>query len=113
MVVVHRVVRRGWLGPANNYLITRGDAALIPDPPVGLRFVLGPVVGLKSEEGWAAPGEPAPQPPLRRFLSSVMLALMSVALEIDVQFAGRFAVRLRACRKSLARLCALPRRGRS
>jgi hypothetical protein len=53
--VVHRVVHRGRLGAAAGYLLTRGDATLIPDPPVNHDQILGPVTGVWVEGRWVPP----------------------------------------------------------
>lgn len=112
-IVVHRVVRRGGRGRAKSYLITRGDMALLPDPPVCLRRVLGPVVGCQLEGRWASPGTPPPRPPSRRFLSFVLLTLVHWSLRVNVRLAQWLAIRLRAGMRSFANLRAARRRTRN
>ena len=41
-------------GAARGRLLTRGDAALVPDPPVDERRVLGAVTGVARDGGWVA-----------------------------------------------------------
>lgn len=111
-VVVHRVVRGVGLGRAKSYLITRSDMALLPDPPVRVKRVLGPVVGCQMEGRWAPPGPPPLQPPLRRFLSLVLLTLVHWSLRVDVRLARWLTIRLRASTRSFANLRAARRRSR-
>jgi hypothetical protein len=54
-VIVHRVVHRGRAGAAAGHVLTRGDAVLVPDPPLPHDRILGPVVAVRSEEGWTQP----------------------------------------------------------
>jgi hypothetical protein len=54
-VIVHRVVHRGRAAAARGYLITRGDATLVPDPPVDHARILGPVTGVWRVGGWMPP----------------------------------------------------------
>lgn len=74
-VVVHRVVHRGRAAAARGYLITRGDATLVPDPPVGLGRILGPVTSVLSGGGWM----PLCAPPRRSLRARVLRALASAA----------------------------------
>jgi hypothetical protein len=60
-IVVHRLVARGRRGAARGYWITRGDAEVLPDPPVGLEAVLGPVRQV-SVDGRDAPVPDGPAP---------------------------------------------------
>lgn len=60
-VVVHRVAHQGRTGTARGYLVTRGDATLVPDPPVELERVLGPVTGVRRAGGWAPLNGPLPR----------------------------------------------------
>lgn len=53
-VIVHRVIHRGQRGAAHGYLITQGDATLVPDPPVNADHVLGAVIGIQREGRWTA-----------------------------------------------------------
>ena len=54
-VVVHRVVHRGRGGPAGGLVLTRGDAPLVPDPPVAHAQILGPVTGVWTGDRWTEP----------------------------------------------------------
>jgi hypothetical protein len=53
--IVHRVVHRGRFGAAAGYILTRGDATLVPDPPVNHQRILGPVTGIWVDGHWAHP----------------------------------------------------------
>lgn len=50
-VVAHRV-RWQVPGRQGGYLVTQGDALRVPDVPVAVPAVLGPVVGIWGEGGW-------------------------------------------------------------
>ena len=58
-LVVHRVVHRGRALAARGYLITCGDATLVPDPPVDQGHVLGSVTGVWRGGAWAPLAAPA------------------------------------------------------
>jgi len=72
-VIVHRVVHRGRFGAAAGHLLTRGDATLVPDPPVSHERILGPVTEVCVNGRWASP-ETALRRSLRaRTVSSIVL----------------------------------------
>ena len=71
-VIVHRVVHRGRGGAARGHLITRGDATLVPDPPVEHGRVLGPVTGVWRAGEWTPLGGP-PRRSLRARLARALL----------------------------------------
>lgn len=75
-VVVHRVVHRG-RGAAGGYLITLGDATLVPDPPVVHSRILGPVTGVWRDGGWMPPSGP-----LRRSLRARVARALSLAAAV-------------------------------
>lgn len=54
-VIVHRVVYSGRFGAASGHLLARGDATVVPDPPVPLACILGPVSGVWRDGAWAKP----------------------------------------------------------
>ena len=65
-VVVHRVVHRGRAAAAQGYLITRGDATLVPDPPIEHALILGPVTGVWRAGDWVPlDGQPRRSPRAR------------------------------------------------
>lgn len=74
-VVVHRVAHRGRAGAARGYVIARGDATLVPDPPVDVRRILGPVTGVWSDERWVAPGPRARRSWRARAVCATLLAV--------------------------------------
>jgi hypothetical protein len=53
-MVVHRIVHCGRYGHARGYLLTRGDATLIPDPPQPADYVVGQVSGIWRDDRWQA-----------------------------------------------------------
>jgi hypothetical protein len=79
-VVVHRVVHRGAFGPGRGYLLTRGDASLVPDLPLPERRILGPVTVAGDGDHWPAPG-PRPRRSLQaRLVTGALHAVTVVAL---------------------------------
>ena len=71
-VVVHRVVHRGTVGRAVGLLLTRGDAPLVPDPPVPHGNVLGPVSAVWNDGNWVRPAIPR----MRALPARAVMALM-------------------------------------
>jgi hypothetical protein len=51
-VTVHRIVGRGWFGPARSFVLTRGDASLLVDHPVPTSAILGVVREWNDGRGW-------------------------------------------------------------
>src|SRR5262249_46782444 len=92
-------------GAGTDWLVTRGDNCLVPDPPVRSAQVLGTVVATCTRDGWRPPG-PAPAgalPP--RALRAATLGAMTARLWVSPRAAhwrGRVGLRLQAVR--LARL---------
>jgi hypothetical protein len=73
-VVVHRVAHRGRAGAARGHLIIRGDATLVPDPPVEHDRVLGPVTGVWCAGEWVPPGGPLRRSSRARMARALLLA---------------------------------------
>ena len=88
--VVHRVRwARRW-GRGRDFLITQGDAMLLPDIPVDRSAVLGTVLAVESDGTWR-PLEPKSAAPRReRMLSFAVLVCAAVLLEIDPRLASWF-----------------------
>ena len=93
-IIAHRVLRRGACRAARGYLLTAGDATLLPDPPVSLASILGRVVAVREGEVWIAP--PAlPRVPLwRKGVRSALNTAVSAAMEISVPLAAGVAAGL-------------------
>lgn len=72
-VIVHRVVHRGLAGTAAGLLLTRGDAPLVPDPPVPHGNVLGPVSALWNGGAWVRPDNPRMRALTARAVMGLML----------------------------------------
>jgi len=88
-VIVHRVVHRGRAAAARGYLITQGDATLVPDPPVDHGRILGPVTGVWRAGGWVPPSGP-PRRPLRAKLARALsLATAVGALYVSPRATAR------------------------
>jgi hypothetical protein len=88
-VVAHRVAYRAFA--RRTWLVTRGDARLLPDPPIEAGCVLGRVTAVDSGTGWRAPGQAAKVPRRERLLAFVLLGACAALLELDARVARRFA----------------------
>jgi hypothetical protein len=73
-VIVHRVVHRGRIGVAAGHVLTRGDATLVPDPPVEHGWILGRVKEVWREGRWTELSGP-PRRSLRARLASSLLLI--------------------------------------
>lgn len=106
-VIVHRVVHRGRFGAAAGYLLTRGDATLVPDPPVSHERILGPVTEVWVVGNWGPP-RAAPRRSLRaRMVSSGMLLVATWMMIASPRVTGALLVFLsrvaRDIRRALSR----------
>lgn len=88
-VVVHRVAHRGRAAAARGYLITRGDAALVPDAPVDHVRILGPVIGVWRPGGWMPPGGPPPRSLGAKLARGLTLAVAVGALYLSPRVTAR------------------------
>jgi hypothetical protein len=102
-VVVHRVVRRGPGGAAGDYLLTRGDAALVPDLPVEERRVLGAVTGVARDGGWVAVDACPRQVYPVRAGTWVLLAAAASLLRVSPRAAAAFVTAVHRCAQPLRR----------
>ena len=76
-VVVHRIVHRCASGRSAGHVLTRGDATLVPDPPVAYAHILGPVS--RAAEGVAPLVAPSVAPialPVRSVHAAVVSWLL-------------------------------------
>jgi hypothetical protein len=89
-LIVHRVVARRRRGPGQ-YLLTLGDAALVPDAPVVHGHVLGTVTGVGDGTGWAAPGPRPERSPRARVLTAGLQAILAGVLVVSPRGARRLA----------------------
>jgi len=88
-VTVHRVLFCGRRGRRRGVVITRGDAYLCPDIPFDVSSVLGPVVAVRTEQGWTAPGPLPARPRVARAIARAWQAVASALCAIDLEFARR------------------------
>lgn len=106
-VVVHRVVHRGRTAAARGYLLTRGDATLVPDPPIEDALILGPVTGVWRGGGWMAPSGPPSRSLRARVARALSLAAAVGGLYLNPRATGRALTALHravgALRAGLAR----------
>ena len=84
-IVVHRIAHR-----AGRHLLTRGDAMLLPDPPLDAAAVLGEVAEIDSGTGWRRPNEQKLPPRRDRLLAFAVLMASSFVLKFDADLARRF-----------------------
>jgi len=76
-VIAHRIVHTGRRGRARGHLLTRGDACFLPDPPMPVEAVLGPVMTL---DGAGAAGSPPPPAPSRAGLRALSREMVTRAI---------------------------------
>jgi hypothetical protein len=82
-VVVHRVVHRGRAGRAAGLFLTRGDAVLVPDPPVDPRAILGAVTGVWREGRWTSVEGPSRRSLPARTLARPVLWTAALLLRLS------------------------------
>jgi hypothetical protein len=82
-VIVHRVLHCGRFGAARKHLIARGDATLVPDPPIAFDHVLGPVTGVWQAGEWKAPAAAWRRSAHARVLRAVLAALALAAMYLS------------------------------
>ena len=106
-VIVHRVVHRGRIGVAAGHVLTRGDATLVPDPPVGRDRILGPVKGVWREGRWMELSGPPRRSLRARAASSLLLIAAMGALYLSPRATASMLIVLnraaRVLRVALAR----------
>lgn len=103
-ICVHRIVYRGRWRRTKNYLITQGDHCLLPDGPVKLESVLGPVTECEHEGRWEPPGTPQRRKPVTRLVAFVVLTTLAGVLEINVKLAQWLAVQLWRAERAAVRV---------
>ena len=87
-VVVHRVVYKGRRGAARGRLLTRGDAALIPDPAVDVGSVLGAVTAIDRDGDWVLPDGRLRRSLPARAVASLALTVVTRTLEASPRAAN-------------------------
>lgn len=90
-IVVHRIVHC-----TDRQLLTRGDAMLLPDPPIHSSTVLGEVNEVDSGTGWRRPAAQSRPPRRDRLLASAVLMASRLLLRFDADLSRRFIERLGA-----------------
>jgi hypothetical protein len=93
-VIVHRVVHHGRAGAARGHLIARGDAAVVPDPPVELAHVLGAVTGVWRAEQWVPLSGPTRRSAQVSLARSMLSALAIAGLYVSPDATARALVAL-------------------
>jgi hypothetical protein len=102
-VTVHRVLFCGRRGRRRGVVITCADAYLCPDLPFDVSAVLGPVVAVRTERGWSAPGALPRRPLAQRAIARAWQALASALCAIDLTFARRSLAFLYFCGRTAIR----------
>jgi hypothetical protein len=82
-VIVHRVVHRGRAGAAAGYVLTRGDAAFVPDRPLPRLRILGPVTAVWKEDGWNELGGAGRRSVRGRIFAKLVLWVAMTALYLS------------------------------
>jgi len=89
---VHRIVHQCITLGANEYVITRGDGCVYPDPPVNLAKVLGRVINFKHGQDWQMVDySPPSDARIRLMLADMLVAITSALIRINVSSAGMAA----------------------
>jgi hypothetical protein len=96
-VVAHRVLHRGRRGRAREYLITRGDARWLPDPPVPVASLLGVVTRVAAGGAWDRPSAAHER---LGWASVFSLAVLRSALEFNVTLGRSVATALTGLRRT-------------
>jgi hypothetical protein len=97
MVVTHRIVHAAGRGRGRGFLLMRGDASLIPDAPVALDEVIGPVSEVEEDGRWVPVGFSCRYNRLERAFSFSVTGLVAALMAIDVRFAGMVSRGIQAC----------------
>jgi hypothetical protein len=87
-VVVHRLVYRGRRGAARDQLLTRGDAALVPDQPLTTDRILGPVTAILRADAWIPLDRPARRSGPAGLIAAAALAAVAGALQVSPRAAA-------------------------
>ena len=82
-VIVHRVVHNG-----RDHLLTRGDARLVPDPPVRQDQVLGPVTAVIRNGSWMELDLPRKRSLRSRICASAILRIAAAMLRVSPTVTG-------------------------
>jgi hypothetical protein len=88
-LLAHRIVYRSHL--RRGYIIARGDARILHDPPVRLADVLGRVDAVDVGTGWQPLGPQTCLPRRERGLAFVLLVATAFLVELRPALAHRFA----------------------
>lgn len=94
-LIAHRVIACGGFWKKRQVVITRGDALLLPDPPVPLEAVLGTVTAVQEATQWCEPGGAPACTPGWRLAATLTLIGTRLALTCGVPLAQRFVLSLR------------------
>jgi hypothetical protein len=97
-LLAHRIVHIGRTLPSSRYLLTRGDAMLLPDIPVRLDCVIGMVTAQQIAGNWVALG-PARGGSFRQVISRTFTTAIGGVFELSPTAATRLT-------RWTARVCA-------
>lgn len=100
-MVVHRVVHRSGRG-VRAWLVTRGDAMVLWDPPIIEAAALGRVISFDAGSGWNEVGLPSWRPRRDRLLAFVVLCAGALLLRFSADSARRLAGWLQLTERRLA-----------
>jgi hypothetical protein len=87
-LMAHRIVHVGRTRASRRYLLTRGDAMLLPDVPVRLDCVIGMVAAQQIAGDWVALG-PARGGSFRQTISGTFSAVIGGVFELSPAAAAR------------------------
>jgi hypothetical protein len=107
-VVVHRIAYRGRRGRARRYYLTRGDATLVPDPPVDHESILGAVTWIRRQELWMPLGGKLPRALRARVVNALLLLVVAGILHVSPRAAKALVTWIHRLAGSLLRLRGRP-----
>lgn len=115
-LIVHRIAHVGGRREARRFVITRGDSILLPDHPIEIENIVGPVSEMETPAGWRPVPQFSPRRRLRR-TRSFLVRVLGAALEIHPQLAKATCRVLWSCKAvtdwsalGIARFASLTRR---
>lgn len=102
-IVVHRVVYGGRHRRGRQYLLTQGDGLWLPDAPIPVEAVVGPVIARQHQGAWEMLAAAPPRTVCQECLGRLALGVMCTLLVLHVPLAHWTARRLRATLAGLQR----------
>ncbi len=100
-VVVHRVLFHPHNGSAAGFVLTRGDAPLVPDPPVPTCQILGPVTGVWVDGHWKDVPGPMQRSAMAMKTGSLLLLAAQAMLPVSPRLTTNMLLALHRAERAL------------